>query len=94
MRVRAVHILILGASRKESKFMSPRRVDTSVQNRNTGVSMIQEGRKAPAFNLPSSTGDKLALKDLCRQVRDSLFLPEGQHAGLHDGSQRLQQGVA
>ena len=55
--------------------------------------MIKEGRKAPAFNLPSSTGDKLALKDLAGKYVILYFYPRGQHAGLHHRGQRLQQGV-
>ncbi|MBW2404571.1 MAG: peroxiredoxin [Deltaproteobacteria bacterium] len=37
--------------------------------------MIKEGRKAPAFNLPSSTGDKLALKDLAGKYVIVYFYP-------------------
>lgn len=43
--------------------------------------MIQEGRKAPAFNLPSSTGDKLALKDLAGKYVVIYFYPRDNTPG-------------
>jgi len=43
--------------------------------------MIKEGRKAPAFNLPSSTGDKLALKDLAGKYAIVYFYPRDNTPG-------------
>jgi peroxiredoxin Q/BCP len=43
--------------------------------------MIQEGRKAPAFNLPSSTGDKLGLKDLAGKYVIIYFYPRDDTPG-------------
>ena len=43
--------------------------------------MITEGRKAPAFNLPSSTGDKLALKDLVGKYVIVYFYPRDNTPG-------------
>ena len=43
--------------------------------------MIQEGRKAPAFNLLSSTGDKLALKDLAGKYVVIYFYPRDNTPG-------------
>lgn len=43
--------------------------------------MIKEGRKAPAFNLPSSTGDKLALKDLAGKYVIIYFYPRDNTPG-------------
>jgi len=43
--------------------------------------MIQEGRKAPAFNLPSSTGGKLALKDLAGKYVVLYFYPRDNTPG-------------
>ena len=43
--------------------------------------MIQEGRKAPAFNLPSSTGGKLALKDLAGKFVILYFYPRDNTPG-------------
>ena len=43
--------------------------------------MIQEGRKAPAFNLPSSTGGKLALKDLAGKYVIVYFYPRDNTPG-------------
>lgn len=43
--------------------------------------MIKEGRKAPAFNLPSSTGGKLALKDLAGKYVILYFYPKDNTPG-------------
>jgi len=43
--------------------------------------MIQEGRKAPSFNLPSSTGGKLALKDLAGKYVVLYFYPRDNTPG-------------
>jgi peroxiredoxin Q/BCP len=43
--------------------------------------MIKEGRKAPAFNLPSSTGGKLALKDLAGKYVILYFYPRDNTPG-------------
>jgi peroxiredoxin Q/BCP len=43
--------------------------------------MIKEGRKAPAFNLPSSTGGKLALKDLAGKYVIVYFYPRDNTPG-------------
>ena len=43
--------------------------------------MIQEGRKAPAFNLPSSTGGKLALNDLAGKYVVLYFYPKDNTPG-------------
>ena len=43
--------------------------------------MIKEGYKAPAFNLPSSTGGKLALKDLAGKYVIVYFYPRDNTPG-------------
>lgn len=43
--------------------------------------MIKEGHKAPAFNLPSSTGGKLALKDLAGNYVIVYFYPRDNTPG-------------
>ena len=43
--------------------------------------MIKEGRKAPAFNLPSSAGGKLALKDLAGKYVIIYFYPRDNTPG-------------
>ena len=43
--------------------------------------MIKEGRKAPAFDLPSSAGGKLALKDLAGQYVIIYFYPRDNTPG-------------
>jgi peroxiredoxin Q/BCP len=43
--------------------------------------MIKEGRKAPAFNLASSTGGKLALKDLAGKYVIVYFYPRDNTPG-------------
>jgi peroxiredoxin Q/BCP len=43
--------------------------------------MIKEGSKAPAFNLPSSTGGKLALKDLSGKYVIVYFYPRDNTPG-------------
>jgi peroxiredoxin Q/BCP len=43
--------------------------------------MIQEGRKAPAFDLPSSAGGKLALKDLAGKYVIVYFYPRDNTPG-------------
>lgn len=43
--------------------------------------MIKEGHKAPAFNLPSSTGGKLALKDLAGKYVILYFYPRDNTPG-------------
>jgi thioredoxin-dependent peroxiredoxin len=43
--------------------------------------MIQEGRKAPAFNLTSCTGGKLALKDLAGKYVVLYFYPRDNTPG-------------
>jgi len=43
--------------------------------------MIKEGHKAPAFNLPSSTGGKLALKDLAGKYVIVYFYPRDNTPG-------------
>ncbi|MGB9338930.1 MAG: peroxiredoxin [Polyangiales bacterium] len=43
--------------------------------------MIKEGSKAPAFNLPSSTGGKLALKDLAGKYVIVYFYPRDNTPG-------------
>ncbi len=43
--------------------------------------MIKEGRKAPAVNLPSSTGGKLALKDLAGKYVILYFYPRDDTPG-------------
>jgi len=43
--------------------------------------MIQEGRKAPPFSLPSSTGGKLALKDLAGKYVILYFYPKDDTPG-------------
>lgn len=43
--------------------------------------MIKEGHKAPAFNLPSSAGGKLALKDLAGKYVILYFYPRDNTPG-------------
>jgi len=43
--------------------------------------MIKEGHKAPAFHLPSSTGGKLALKDLAGKYVILYFYPRDNTPG-------------
>jgi peroxiredoxin Q/BCP len=43
--------------------------------------MIKEGRKAPAFNLPSSTGGKLSLEDLAGKYVILYFYPRDDTPG-------------
>ncbi len=43
--------------------------------------MIKEGQRAPAFNLPSSTGGKLALKDLAGKYVIVYFYPRDNTPG-------------
>ena len=43
--------------------------------------MIKEGHRAPAFNLPSSTGGKLALKDLAGKYVIVYFYPRDNTPG-------------
>ena len=43
--------------------------------------MIQEGRKAPPFSLPSSTGGKLGLKDLAGKYVILYFYPKDDTPG-------------
>ena len=43
--------------------------------------MIREGRKAPAFSLPSSSGGKLALKDLAGKYVILYFYPRDNTPG-------------
>ncbi len=50
--------------------------------------MIKEGRKAPAFNLPSSTGGKLALKDLAGKYVIVYFYPRDNTPGCRTTSVR------
>ena len=43
--------------------------------------MIKEGRKAPAFSLPSSDGDKVSLKDLAGKYVVLYFYPKDNTPG-------------
>lgn len=50
-----------------------------------------EGKKAPAFNLDGSDGKKHSLEDYKGQDHSALFLSQGRHTGLHQGSVRLSR---
>lgn len=43
--------------------------------------MLQEGKKAPAFNLESETGEKIALKDLAGKKVVLFFYPKANTPG-------------
>jgi len=60
--------------------------------------MLKEGRKAPAFNLPASTGGKIALKDLKGQYAVIYFYPKDntpgcttEAQGFRDAAEELEQ---
>lgn len=55
--------------------------------------MIEEGRKAPAFNLPSSTGDKVALKDLAGKYVVLYFYPKDDTPGCTTEAQEFNQAL-
>ena len=50
---------------------------------------VTEGKTAPAFTLEDADGKPVALADFAGALRGRLFLPEGRHAGLHQGGLRL-----
>lgn len=43
--------------------------------------MIDVGKKAPAFNLPTDTGEKIALKDLAGKRVVLFFYPKADTPG-------------
>jgi len=55
--------------------------------------MIKEGRKAPAFNLPSSTGGKLALKDLAGKYVIVYFYPRDNTPGCTTEANDFNQAL-
>jgi len=56
----------------------------------TFAAVPKAGDKAPLFTGQDQDGKTLKLKQPHRQKnRAALFLPEGQHAGLHEGSVRF-----
>ena len=42
------------------------------------------GKRAPAFSLKNQDDEKVVLKDFAGKWLVALFLPEGQHTGLHN----------
>jgi peroxiredoxin Q/BCP len=60
--------------------------------------MLQEGKKAPVFNLPASTGKKLGLKDFAGKKLVLYFYPKDNTPGctveaqeFRDAQQRLEK---
>lgn len=43
--------------------------------------MLEEGKKAPAFNLPSDTGEKIALRDFAGKRVVLFFYPRADTPG-------------
>lgn len=43
--------------------------------------MVETGKKAPAFNLPTDTGEKIALKDLAGRRVVLFFYPKAGTPG-------------
>ena len=56
--------------------------------------MLKEGRKAPAFNLESSDGGKLALKDLAGKTVVLFFYPKDNTAGCTTEAQGFRDAKA
>jgi len=54
----------------------------------------REGNKAPAFNLPSSTGDKVALKDLAGRWVVLYFYPKDNTPGCTTEARDFQANLA
>ena len=54
---------------------------------------IKTGEPAPPFSLTDATGNRVSLADLGRTRRRSLLLPQGRHAGLHQGGVRIPRRV-
>jgi peroxiredoxin Q/BCP len=55
--------------------------------------MIQEGRKAPAFNLSSSTGGKVALKDFAGKYVVLYFYPKDDTPGCTTEANDFNQAL-
>lgn len=53
----------------------------------------KEGNKAPAFNLPSSTGDKIALKDLADKWVVLYFYPKDNTPGCTTEAKDFQANL-
>ena len=56
--------------------------------------MVKEGRKAPAFNLPASTGGKVSLKDLAGQYAVIYFYPKDNTPGCTTEAQGFRDASA
>lgn len=46
--------------------------------------MLKEGDVAPPFQLRAAAGREISLKDLRGQTCGAVFLPQDQHARVHD----------
>lgn len=57
------------------------------------MAMIQEGRKAPAFSLPSSEGGKVALKDLAGKYVVLYFYPKDMTPGCTTEAQDFRDAA-
>ena len=55
--------------------------------------MIKTGEPAPPFSLTDTTGNRVSLAGPGRTGRRSVLLPQGRHAGLHQGGVRLPRRV-
>ena len=53
--------------------------------------MIEEGKKAPAFTLPASTGGKLSLKDFADKTLVLYFYPKDDTPGCTTEAQEFQE---
>ncbi len=56
--------------------------------------MLQEGKKAPAFSLPSSTGKKLSLKDFAGEKLVLYFYPKDNTPGCTLEAQEFRDAQA
>ena len=55
---------------------------------------VQEGDAAPDFEMPASGGRTVSLQGAARQAVRAVFLSEGRHARLHQGSLRVPGSAA
>ncbi len=55
--------------------------------------MLNEGDQAPHFEVLADDGRKVTLADYRGKQSDSVFLSEGEYAGMHSRSEWLPQHV-